>query len=165
MRYRRSAVLGGTFFFTVVTHGRRPFLCEPENIGVLRSAFRSVKQNHPFEIEAIVILPDHLHCIWKLPQGDNRYSMRWNLIKNLFTKNAPQSLRQQRSKSRVLKREQAVWQRRFWEHTIRDDEDFSRHVEYTSTTIRSNTAMCRLRRIDEFVKSRHPGEGRDPGFL
>ncbi len=70
MEYRRAKTPGGTFFFTLVTHNRRKFLCTPENIILLRQAFREVMTHHPFKIEAIVILPDHLHCLWTLPAGD-----------------------------------------------------------------------------------------------
>jgi putative transposase len=90
-----------------------------------------VKARHPFEIDAFVIMPDHLHMVWSLPEGDTGYSMRWNLIKAMFTRN---HLRGQpmpnRSESRIAKREQAVWQRRFCEHLIRDEADFSNHLDY-----------------------------------
>jgi putative transposase len=76
MEYRRARIMGGTYFFTLVTHHRRSFLCEPQNIMLLRRSFRYVIQQHPFEIDAVVILPEHLHCIWTLPEGDADYSMR-----------------------------------------------------------------------------------------
>ena len=77
MRYRRPQWKGGTFFFTVVTHDRRPFLCEPENIGLLREVFRKVMAAHPFTIDAIVIMPDHIHALWTLPAEDGDFSRRW----------------------------------------------------------------------------------------
>lgn len=80
MQYRRAKVEGGTYFFTLVTHHRRKFLCEPENISLLRESFRYVMERHPFKIDAIVILPDHLHCLWTLPEGGVRlfHSLAFN---------------------------------------------------------------------------------------
>lgn len=130
MRYRRARTEGGTYFFTLVTHNRREFLCEPENIALLKAAFRHVIAQHPFKIEAIVVLPDHLHCIWTLPEGDSNFSTRWRLVKGYFTRKCDATYRGRRSVSREQKGEQAVWQRRFWEHQIRDEQDFTRHVEY-----------------------------------
>jgi REP element-mobilizing transposase RayT len=85
MQYRRAKTPSGTYFFTVVTFRRRKFLCEPDNVELLRTAFRTVQSAHPFTIDAFVLLPEHLHCIWTLPQGDHDYSMCWNGIKNHFT--------------------------------------------------------------------------------
>lgn len=130
MRYRRSKTSGGTFFFTVVTHNRRPFLCHPENIVLLRSAFKKVREAHPFTVDAIVVLPDHIHCIWTLPEGDNDFAIRWSLIKGGFTRECSSRCKGARTASRVARKEQAVWQHRYWEHEIRDEEDFRRHVEY-----------------------------------
>ena len=130
MRYRRSRIKGATYFFTVNTYNRRRFLCISENVGLLRQAFRKTKQRHPFQIEAIVLLPDHMHCIWTLPAGDNNYSMRWRLIKNYFSRHCQDKYEGVGTKSRQIKRERAFWQRKFWEHTIRDDRDFIKHVEY-----------------------------------
>ena len=79
MQYRRFKIEGGTYFFTVVTQDRQPILCIPENIQLLREAFKHIKQKYPLKIDAIVILPDHLHCIWTLPGGDFDYSIRWRL--------------------------------------------------------------------------------------
>ncbi|MEM9118698.1 MAG: transposase [Cyanobacteria bacterium P01_F01_bin.56] len=83
-----------------------------------------------FNVEAIVVLPDHLHCIWTLPAGDADFSTRWRLVKSHFTRHCPEQYKQARSLSRRHKQEQAVWQRRFWEHQIRDEPDFARHVDY-----------------------------------
>jgi putative transposase len=130
MQYRRAKTKGGTYFFTVVTHNRRKFLCYPANVSLLREAFRYVMAEHPFQIDAIVLLPDHLHCIWTLPNGDNDYSTRWRLIKSCFTRHCDPVYRGAPSASRQKKQEQAVWQRRFWEHQIRDERDFTQHVEY-----------------------------------
>jgi putative transposase len=130
MEYRRAKTPGGTFFFTVVTYNRRNFLCIPENIVLLRQAFRKVMTHHPFKIEAIVILPDHLHCLWTLPTGDEDFSTRWRFIKSYFSHHCEPTYQGQVSASRGRKGEKAVWQRRFWEHQIRDEADFIRHVEY-----------------------------------
>jgi putative transposase len=130
MNYRRARTPGGTFFFTVVTHNRRPFLCVPENIALLRQAFRYAMANHPFQIDAVVILPEHLHCLWTLPAGDEDFSTRWRLIKTHFTRHCAVTYQAQASTPRRHKQEKAVWQHRFWEHQIRDEDDFTRHVEY-----------------------------------
>jgi len=130
MQYRRARTEGGTYFFTVVTYRRRRFLCEEENIKLLRSIFVEIKQGHPFSIDAIVVLPDHLHCLWTLPPGDLDYSLRWRLIKSAFSRQCGQQYKGILVKSRQKKQEQAVWQRRFWEHEIQNDTDFRNHVEY-----------------------------------
>ncbi len=120
--YRRVYVPGGRYFFTLVTYGRRPLLVTPEQVGLLRDAFRKVRKQRPFDIEAAVVMPDHLHCVCRLPQGDADYSGRWREIKKSFSRalEAPSDAR----------RERRVWQRRFWEHAIRDDDDWRRHVDY-----------------------------------
>lgn len=130
MRYRRPPLTGGTFFFTVVTHDRRPFLCEAASIDLLKTSFRRVLAAHPFTVEAIVILPDHLHTIWTLPADDGSFSMRWGLIKSGFSRRCDPECRGAPTASRVLRKEQAVWQHRFWEHQIRDEDDYARHVDY-----------------------------------
>ncbi|MBD2314354.1 transposase [Desertifilum sp. FACHB-1129] len=130
MRYRRARMPGATYFFTVVTYQRQQILHLPDNITLLRQAFRHVKQRHPFNIDAIAILPDHLHCLWTLPPDSADFSTRWRLIKQYFSRSCQQHYKQPRSRSRIKKQEQAVWQRRFWEHQIRDDRDFSNHVDY-----------------------------------
>lgn len=130
MQYRRAKTAGATYFFTVVTYQRQRLFSQPETIGLLRQSFRTVKQNHPFTIDAIVVLPDHLHCIWTLPSEDADFSQRWRLIKSEFSRHCPQQFKRQPSSSRLSKGEQAIWQRRFWEHEIRDELDFKSHVEY-----------------------------------
>lgn len=130
MRYRRSQTPGAAFFFTVVTHERKKILLWGENPRVLKQAFETTKARHPFAVDAIVVLPDHLHCLWTLAPGDNDFSKRWMLIKSNFTRMCHDPYRSERSASRIVKREQYIWQRRFWEHQIRDDVDFARHVEY-----------------------------------
>jgi putative transposase len=119
---------GGSYFFTVNLLDRRRSLLV-EHIELLRAAFRTVRNDHPFHIDAIVVLPDHLHCIWTLPQGDIDFSMRWRLIKGEFTRGLPRR-DEPRSASRTQRRERGIWQRRFWEHVIRNDRDYARHVDY-----------------------------------
>jgi putative transposase len=131
MQYRRAQTEGGTYFFTIVTDARRSFLCEPENISLLRTVFNGVKSKHPFTMDAIVILPDHIHCLWTLPTGDCDYSMRWRQIKSAFSRQCEHQYKgETTTRSRINKKEQPVWQRRFWEHIIRNELDFQNHVEY-----------------------------------
>ena len=120
--YSRAVIPGGVFFFTVVTGNRRPIFVNEENVDKLRQAFRKVRIARPFEIDAIVILPDHLHCIWRLPARDSDFSSRWREIKKAASRAIdPHS---------DYRRERRVWQRRFWEHAIRDEEDWRRHMDY-----------------------------------
>jgi putative transposase len=126
-QYTRSHVPGGTFFFTAALLERR-LASLTDHIGHLREAFRMVRSKRPFQVDAIVILPDHLHCIWTLPQDDTDYSTRWRLIKTRFAACIPAGERL--SARRAAKGERAIWQRRFWEHTIRDEADYSAHVDY-----------------------------------
>ena len=129
MKYRRSNLCGACYFFTLVTHQRQNLLTIPQNIDRLRMAFKREKQKYPFDLEAIVILPDHLHALWTLPQNDHDYSSRWNRIKRFFSVGCVGAQTIQ-SISRQSKREQPVWQRRFWEHAIRDENDWRRHMDY-----------------------------------
>ncbi len=130
MEYRRVFLPGGTFFFTLVTFQRRPILSCPENIQLLRNAFQYTLDRHPFTIVANVILPDHMHFIWTLPEDSSDYSTCWRLIKSHFTRNWKREIGFGKSDSRRKKGEADVWQRRFWEHLIREEDDLSRHVEY-----------------------------------
>ena len=130
MRYRRAFVEGGSFFFTLVTEKRRPIFASAEAVEVLRSAFRSVRATRPFALDAIVVLPDHLHCIWTLPPGDADFATRWRLVKTWLTRHCDPALRSMPNASQVRRREQALWQHRYWEHMLRDERDFERHVEY-----------------------------------
>ena len=127
VRYRRNFIPGGSFFFTVNLAERRLGLLTG-NIDALRSAFRGTRAAHPFTVEAIVVLPDHLHTIWNLPENDCDYSTRWRLIKSGFSRALPPGERI--SKSRRDKGERGIWQRRYWEHTLRDERDFARHMDY-----------------------------------
>lgn len=129
--YRRNFMPGGRYFFTQVTYERRPWLCDHEARRVLRSAIEYVRFQFPFAIAAWVLLPEHLHCIWQLPEGDSNYSARWRFIKTFVTKHRDESWGiVEKSDSRKKRQEQTLWQRRFWEHTIRDDEDYRRHCDY-----------------------------------
>ncbi|MFZ3002867.1 MAG: transposase [Undibacterium umbellatum] len=127
MRYRRANVPGATYFFTVNLQDRKSQLLT-ENLDALRMAFRSVQQRYPFKIIAMVVMPEHLHAIWEMPQGDVDFSLRWSLIKAAFSKALPKQ--ENISSSRENKRERGIWQRRFWEHMIRDDDDLEKHVAY-----------------------------------
>jgi len=131
--YRRaSANNGSTFFFTVNTYRRRSFLVSPECRDALRKGLQTARKNAPFSIEAWVLLPDHLHCIWTLPDGDGDFSRRWNVIKTTFSSVMKSRLhRTDWARSSGIKhRDLTIWQRRFWEHCVRDDNDFRRHVDY-----------------------------------
>lgn len=130
--YRRANVTGGTCFFTVTTHRRQPLLTQDDVRHALREGIRKAKERFPFKIDAWVLLPDHLHCIWTLPEGDADFSARWGVIKRYVSQQCaarychPQRL----SASRSRRKEAGLWQRRFWEHQIRDEVDYQRHVDY-----------------------------------
>lgn len=130
--YRRSAVPGGTYFITQVTYQREPWLCSEVGRKALREAIKKVRSKYPFSIDAFVLLPEHFHCLWTLPVGDKDFSVRLRLIKTFVTKHYGSQLGIDReiSKSRERRRESNLWQRRFWEHLIRDEEDFARHCDY-----------------------------------
>ena len=130
--YRRYFVPGGTYFFTVVTYRRRPLFADPQNVERLRNAVREVKADQTFEIHAAVILPDHLHFIWSLPPDDDHYSKRIGRIKVLFTRSYHAEIGSSRdvSASRKKHHESDVWQRRFWEHTIRDEDEWQQYLDY-----------------------------------
>ena len=131
-QYRRAAVPGGSYFFTVVTYRRRPILCDDPVRAALRAAIAGVRDRHPFRIDAWVLLPDHLHCLWTLPPGDADYSLRWNLIKRSVSLACAGLYRRPdwMSPSKAKRRESTFWQRRYWEHCIRNEADFSRHIAY-----------------------------------
>ena len=130
--YRRAKTPGGSYFFTVVTYRRQPLLTLADGRVILREMVREVRRNHPFTIDAWVLLPEHLHCIWTLPPGDADYSTRWGIIKGGFSRQARELFRNPEwiNRSKAKHRESTVWQRRFWEHRIRDQEDFNRHFDY-----------------------------------
>lgn len=125
--YRRNRVAGGTYFFTVNLLDRNSNLLV-EEIEVLRQAVRIVRARAPFHIDAWVVLPEHLHCIWTLPPDDADYSGRWRAMKTLFSTAMPATERC--SATRIRRGERGIWQRRFWEHTVRDDRDYAAHMDY-----------------------------------
>ena len=126
-RYIRNRMPGGCYFFTLTLADRsQRYLTD--YLDAFRDTYRDVRRKHPFQTDAIVILPDHLHCIWTLPPGDDNYPTRWFLIKSGFSRRIPKGERQ--SDSRKRNGERGIWQRRYWEHTIRDDDDYSNHVDY-----------------------------------
>ena len=130
--YRRAEISGGTFFFTVVTFRRRPFLIDEEVRAALRDAITRTRTTLPFTIDAWVLLPDHLHCVWTLPDGDANFSTRWRLIKTFVMQRCHHFLHDptELSDRRRAKAQSTVWQNRFWEHQIRNENDFEKHVDY-----------------------------------
>lgn len=126
--YTRARIPGATYFFTVNLAERHGNDLLTRHIDALREAFRLTKQAHPFAIEAMVVLPEHLHCLWRLPPDDNDFPMRWRLIKAYFSRMLPRGERV--SASRMRKGERGIWQRRYWEHVIRDEQDLHRHIDY-----------------------------------
>ncbi|WP_092785120.1 REP-associated tyrosine transposase [Rhodospira trueperi] len=127
MRYRRALVAGATWFFTVNLEDRASRLLV-DRIDVLRGSVHHVRRNHPFEIVAFVVLPDHIHAILRLPENDASYSMLWSLIKAGFSRNITPI--EHIGQSRKRKGERGLWQRRFWEHMIRDEDDLLTHIDY-----------------------------------
>ncbi len=118
---------GGSYFFTVNLRDRRSDLLVL-GIETLRSAVRATRARHPFTIDAWVVLPDHMHCVWTLPPGDVDFPLRWQMIKALFSRSTPRP--EIRRASLLRKRETGIWQRRYWEHTIRDQQDYAAHMDY-----------------------------------
>ena len=140
--YRRNFVPGGCFFFTVNLADRRWRLLT-EHVDALRDAIRETRDRHPFTIDAIVILPDHLHAVWTMPEGDRDFATRWRLIKSTFSRNFPAG--EFVSASRIAKGERGIWQRRYWEHTIRDEVDFARHIDYIHINPLKHRLVTRVR--------------------
>lgn len=127
MRYRRARVAGGCYFFTHNLAERKRTLLVDE-IDKLRNAINHVKRQHPFVLDAMVIMPDHFHALITLPDGDKDFATRWMLIKSGFSRAIPKTERI--NHSRVSRGERGIWQRRYWEHLIRDEWDYARHVDY-----------------------------------
>jgi putative transposase len=127
MRYRRAKIEGGVFFFTLALADRSSDLLVRQ-VDRLRHVYGLVTERHPFETIAICILPDHLHAIWALPDGDANFALRWSVIKSYFSRGVPAG--EDRTSSKITKRDKGVWQRRYWEHAIRNDKDLERHVDY-----------------------------------
>jgi len=130
--YRRARIPGGTYFFTLVTYARRHFLTDPRCQTILADVIREVQLVHPFAVNAWVYLPEHWHCIWTLPVGDTDYSKRWGLIKVKFSRQAKLFLQEEGlcEEAAFPHGPVAIWQKRFWEHVIRDDIDFRKHLDY-----------------------------------
>jgi putative transposase len=129
--YRRAAVPGGTYFFTVKTFERKQILTQEPYRVALRQAIAEVRASLPFESIAWILLPDHLHTVWKLPEGDANFSLRWSLIKQRVTRQcAGDTGSASTTRSQQKRREGTIWQRRFWEHVIRNDADLEQHVNY-----------------------------------
>jgi len=130
--YRRANTKGGTYFFTVVTYRRQRFLCDEKVRNALRAGIKATQSTHPFTIDAWVLLPDHLHCLWTLPLDDADFGIRWAMIKRYVTKQCGPELKHDgwMSPSKHKRKESTLWQRRFWEHQIRDEMDYERHMDY-----------------------------------
>ena len=126
-KFRRNFVPGGTYFFTVNLLDRKSQLLV-QKIDLLREVVKKVRQEQPFHIDAWVVLPNHLHCVWTLPPGDADYPSRWQDIKITFSKQIPATETLSETQTRL--NERGIWQRRYWEHTIRDDRDYETHVDY-----------------------------------
>lgn len=126
--YTRARLPGACYFFTVNLAERGGNDLLVRRVAELREAFRRTQQDHPFHIDGIVILPDHLHCIWRLPEDDADFPKRWRLIKARFSHGIAAGERV--SASRARKGERGIWQRRYWEHLIRDERDFRAHMDY-----------------------------------
>ena len=130
--YRRADVAGGTYFFTVNTFHRRTFLVQDQARSSLREAIMEVRTTLPFTIDAWVLLPDHIHCLWTLPRGDTDFATRWRLIKTRVTQRCGEMFgnNQLLTERRKTKRQGSLWQNRYWEHLIRDERDFASHLDY-----------------------------------
>lgn len=131
-RYRRARIRGATYFFTVVTHRRKHVFTDNAPARMLGDAIREVRERLPFQIDAIVLLPDHFHCLMTLPKSVHDYSTRIRCIKGAFTRAYLGCGRPEATISAAPAKEnrRGIWQRRFWEHAIRDEEDFERHADY-----------------------------------
>jgi putative transposase len=125
--YRRAFVRGGCWFFTVNLFDQRSRLLI-DNIDALRDAVKATRLRFPFHIDAMVVLPDHIHAVWTLPENDFDFSMRWRLIKIRFSKSIPEG--EWLIHNRRIRGERGIWQRRFWEHLIRNERDYQHHVDY-----------------------------------
>ena len=129
--YRRAGVAGGTYFFTAVTHGRQAILTNDDVRAALRDAIDLVRKRQPFRIDGWVLLPDHMHTIWTLPEGDANFSERWRRIKRHIAVACPAYSRPELlTQRRIAKGQSSLWQNRFWEHLIRDEADLRSHLDY-----------------------------------
>lgn len=130
--YRRANTTGGTYFFTVVTYLRQKILTDEYIRQALQKAITETQEKHPFTIDAWILLPDHLHCLWTLPKDDANFSKRWGIIKRKVSLACANQYKNEKwlTPSKRKHRESTLWQRRFWEHKIRDENDFEKHVDY-----------------------------------
>jgi putative transposase len=130
--YKRIKIAGGTYFFTVISNNRKPLLTLDIVRKGLRDSINKTRKNLPFKIDAWVLLPDHLHTIWTLPSGDADFAARWAMIKQYTSKSCRQLFEYKETicDSRLLRKEMSLWQRRFWEHLIRDADDYEKHFDY-----------------------------------
>lgn len=130
--YRRANTKGGTYFFTVVTHRRQKILLDDHVRHALREGIEKTRIAFPFQINAWVLLPDHLHCIWTLPEGDADFAKRWGMIKRHVSQSCAHLVKgdEQPASSKLKRNESNFWQRRYWEHKIRDEADLARHLDY-----------------------------------
>ncbi len=126
--YRRNRVPGGCYFFTVNILERHQNTLLVDEIKLLRMVVRQAKDRHPFHLDGWVVLAEHMHIILTLPLGDDDFVKRIRLIKNLFSRRLPRT--EHRSQARQKRNERGIWQRRYWEHTIRDDRDYAAHMDY-----------------------------------
>jgi putative transposase len=143
--YRRAFVPGGTFFLTLITEGRAPILCDDQARPLLRAALSAARAARPFTLDAIVLLPEHLHLLCTLPRGDHNFSIRIASFKAQFTRAylAAGGVERPRSASRLRHHRRGVWQRKFWEHTIRNKDDFNRHLNYIHyNPVKHGLALC-----------------------
>lgn len=131
-QYIRSYTEGATYFFTLVSYNRRKIFCEDDFLKALRNSIKFIQQQYPFEIIAWVQLPDHLHCVWQMTANDTDYSMRWSQIKRLTTQACPQYHlpTHELNHSKVSRNERGIWQRRFFEHQIKNEADFTNCMDY-----------------------------------
>ena len=145
--YRRWYISGGTFLFTLVTCDRRRFLAEEQARNSLRLAIEKVREKLPFEITAMVLMLDHLHAVWTLPTGDSNYSLRWKRIKEIFTSNylAAGGSEVLPNDSRLHQGERGIWQRRYWEHTVQDEDDLKRCVDYVHWNPKKHGCVSNVR--------------------
>jgi putative transposase len=126
--YRRAWHPGGTYFFTVNLLQRQGNDLLIRHIDLLRASIKSVRVCHPFTIHSWVVLPEHMHCVIELPENDADFAMRWRLIKTEFSKALPRI--ENRTGVRIRRGERGIWQRRYWEHLIRDERDYRAHMDY-----------------------------------
>jgi len=145
--FRLNFVKGGTYFFTCVTHERQRILTTDLGRRCLREAILKVNRDHPFKIVAILLLPDHWHAIWSLPSEDDRYPLRWMRIKEEFTERWLESGGSElpQSESRVRQRLRGIWQKRYWEHTVEDEDDLKRCSDYCHWNPRKHKLVQRVR--------------------